>query len=133
MNKIILLGNLTRNPELRYSQGENPVAVTRFSLAVNRRFAQKGEEDVDFFNCTAFGKKGEFVSQYFQKGSRVLLSGRVQHDKYTNKNGERVRDVQVIVEEIDFAERKNSGTGGNGSAENSAETQFMDFPEGIEG
>ena len=108
MNKVILLGNLTRDPEIRYSQGEKSLAIARFSIAVNRRFARQGETDVDFFNCTAFGRQAEFVEKYFKQGSRMLLSGRIQNDNYTNKNGERVYSVQIIAEEIEFAERKST-------------------------
>lgn len=107
MNKLILMGNLTRDPEIRYSQGSN-MAIARFSIAVNRRFPREGEPDSDFFNCTAFGKQAEFVEKYFHKGSRMLLSGRVQNDNYTNKNGEKVYSVQVIAEDIEFAERKSA-------------------------
>ena len=109
MNKIILMGNLTRDPEIRYTQGENALAVARFSLAINRRFAKQGDTEVDYFNCTAFGKQAEFIEKYFRKGSRMLVSGRVQNDNYTNKNGEKVYSVQIIAEEIEFAERKGSG------------------------
>ena len=77
MNKVILMGNLTRDPEVRYSQGENSLAIARFSLAVNRRFARQGDTDVDFFNCTAFGKTAEFVERYFKQGSRMTLCGRI--------------------------------------------------------
>ena len=78
MNKVILMGNLTRDPEIRYSQGENSLAIARFSIAVNRRFSRQGDTDTDFFNCTAFGKQAEFVEKYFKQGSRMLLTGRVQ-------------------------------------------------------
>ena len=107
MNKVILLGHLTRDPEVRYAQGSN-MAIARFSLAVNRRFPREGEPDSDFFNCTAFGKTAEFVEKYFHKGSRMSLVGRVQNDNYTNKNGEKVYSVQIIAEEVEFAERKST-------------------------
>ena len=107
MNKVILMGNLTRDPEISYSQGSN-MAIARFSIAVNRRFARDGEDNTDFFNCTAFGKTAEFVEKYFHKGSRMLLSGRIQNDNYTNKNGEKVYSVRIIAEDIEFAERKST-------------------------
>lgn len=107
MNKVILMGNLARDPEVTYSQGSN-LAIARFAIAVNRRFARDGEDSTDFFNCTAFGKTAEFVEKYFHKGSRMLLSGRVQNDNYTNKNGEKVYSVQIIAEEVEFAERKST-------------------------
>ena len=116
MNKLILMGNLTRDPEIRYSQGSN-MAIARFSIAVNRRFPREGEPDSDFFNCTAFGKQAEFVEKYFHKGSRMLLSGRVQNDNYTNKNGEKVYSVRIIAEEVEFGSSKsddNAFSGGGG-------------------
>jgi len=142
MNKVILMGNLTRDPEIRYSQGENSLAIARFSIAVNRRFSRQGDTDTDFFNCTAFGRQAEFVEKYFHKGSRMLLTGRVQNDNYTNSNGEKVYSVQVIAEEVEFAERKstadaNANQGGNfgGGAPQpnaAANDDFMNIPDGIE-
>lgn len=144
MNKVILMGNLTRDPEIRYSQGENSLAIARFSIAVNRRFARQGDTDVDFFNCTAFGRQAEFVEKYFHQGSRMLLSGRVQNDNYTNKNGEKVYSVQIIAEEVEFAERKstadaNAAAGGQGGfgggapqPNAAANDDFMNIPDGIE-
>lgn len=141
MNKVILMGNLTRDPEIRYTQSENSMAIARFSLAVNRRFARQGDTDVDFFNCTAFGRQAEFVEKYFKQGSRMLLTGRIQNDNYTNKNGEKVYSVQIIAEEIEFAERKSTADA-NASAFQvggapqptaaKADDDFMDLPTGIE-
>ena len=133
MNKIILMGNLTRDPEIRYSQGENSLAIARFSLAINRRFAKQGDTEVDYFNCTAFGKQAEFIEKYFRKGSRMLVSGRVQNDNYTNKNGEKVYSVQIIAEEIEFAERKGNGqTSGGVQGPSEASNDFMNIPDGVE-
>ena len=143
MNKVILMGNLTRDPEIRYSQGKNSLAIARFSIAVNRRFSRQGDTDTDFFNCTAFGKQAEFVEKYFKQGSRMLLTGRVQNDNYTNKNGERVYSVQIMADEIEFAERKstadaNASRGasnfGGGAPEPAmaADDDFMNIPDGIE-
>lgn len=143
MNKVILMGNLTRDPEIRYSQGENSLAIATFSIAVNRRFSRQGDTDTDFFNCTAFGKQAEFVEKYFKQGSRMLLTGRVQNDNYTNKNGERVYSVQIMADEIEFAERKstadaNASRGasnfGGGAPEPAmaADDDFMNIPDGIE-
>ena len=144
MNKVILLGNLTRDPEIRQSQGENSLAIARFTIAVNRRFPRQGEPDADFFNCTAFAKQAEFVEKYFKQGSRMMLSGRVQNDNYTNRNGEKVYSVQIIAEEIEFAERKGTadanaaasrGNGGFGGAPEpamAADDDFMNIPDGIE-
>ena len=110
MNKIILMGRLTRDPEVRYSQGDSPIAVARFSLAVDRRIKRQGDPDADFFNCTAFGKQGEFVEKYLKQGTKIVVTGRVQNDNYTNKNGEKVYSVQIIAEEIEFAESKGTGS-----------------------
>ena len=107
MNKIILMGRLTRNPEVRYSAGENSTTIARFSLAVNRKFTKEGDKDkADFFNVTAFGKQGEFVEKYLQQGTKILLTGRIQNDNYTNREGQKVYSVQVLAEEIEFAESK---------------------------
>lgn len=143
MNKVILMGNLTRDPEIRYSQGENSLAIARFSIAVNRRFSRQGDTDTDFFNCTAFGKQAEFVEKYFKQGSRMLLTGRVQNDNYTNKNGERVYSVQIMADEIEFAERKSTAdanasrgasnfSGGAPEPAMAADDDFMNIPDGIE-
>lgn len=144
MNKVILMGNLVRDPEIRYSQGENSLAIARFSIAVNRRFPRQGEPDTDFFNCTAFARQAEFVEKYFKQGSRMLLTGRVQNDNYTNKNGERVYSVQIIAEEIEFAERKSTADANAGARSNggfgggapepamAADDDFMNIPDGIE-
>ena len=113
MNKVILLGNLTRDPEIRYSQGENALAIARFSIAVNRRFSRQGDTDTDFFNCTAFGRQAEFVEKYFHKGSRMLLSGRVQNDANAAAQG------------------GNFG-GGAPQPNAAANDDFMNIPDGIE-
>lgn len=145
MNKVILMGRLTRDPEVRYSQGASQTAVARFSIAVDRRFKREGEPDADFFNCTAFGKQAEFIERYLHKGTKVVLSGRVQNDNYTNKDGQMVYSVRVMVDEIEFAESKNAaaqnegGYGGNGgytggapAAASGAGDGFMNIPDGID-
>ncbi len=148
MNKVILMGRLTRDPEVRYSQGANQTAVARFSVAVDRRFKRDGEPDADFFNCTCFGKQAEFVERYLHKGTKILLSGRVQNDNYTNKDGQMVYSVRIMVDEIEFAESKNSagndggynnggynngGFGGNNApAASGAGEGFMNIPDGID-
>lgn len=147
MNKIILMGRLTRDPEVRYSQGASQTAVARFSLAVDRRFKREGEPDADFFNCTAFGKLAEFAERYLRKGTKVVLTGRVQNDNYTNKDGQMVYSVRVIAEEIEFAESKNASGGGNeggyhnnnggfggqsAPAPSGAGDGFMNIPDGID-
>ena len=114
MNKVILMGRLTRDPEVRYSQGASQTAVARYSVAVDRRFKREGEPDADFFNCTSFGKQAEFVERYLHKGTKVVLSGRVQNDNYTNKDGQMVYSVRIMVEDIEFAESKNASGGNDG-------------------
>lgn len=127
MNKSIFTGNLTRDPEIRYSQGTN-MAVAHFGIAVNRKFAKDGETDTDFFNCTAFGKTAEFIEKYFHKGSRIFLTGRVQNDNYTNKNGEKVYSVQIIVEDVEFGEKKSSQ-----ETTHDNNDDFVQIPEGQTG
>ena len=116
MNKVILMGRLTRDPEIRYTQGDNSMCIARFSLAVDRRFARNSQDGAtaDFFNCTAFGKLAEHVERFYRKGTKTLLSGRIQNDNYTNREGQKVYSVQIIAEELEFAESKNaSSAGGN--------------------
>lgn len=108
MNKVILMGRLTRDPEIRYSQGERSTAVARYSLAVNRTFKRDGEPDADFINCVAFGRQAEFAEKYFHKGIRIVITGRIQTGSYTNKDGVRVYTTDIIVEEQEFAESKAS-------------------------
>ncbi len=151
MNKVILMGRLTRDPEVRYSQGASQTAVARFSIAVDRRFKRDGEPDADFFNCTSFGKQAEFVERYLHKGTKIVLSGRVQNDNYTNKDGQMVYSVRIMVDEIEFAESKNAsagndggynnggynnggyaGGGNNAPAPSGAGDGFMNIPDGID-
>jgi len=108
MNKAILMGRLTRDPEMRYSQSATPVAVCRFSLAVNRRFKRDSEPDADFINCVAFGKTGEFIEKYFKKGMMLSLTGRIQVSSYDDKQGQKRWSTDVIVEEAYFTESKAS-------------------------
>ena len=109
MNKVIFMGRFTRDPEVRYSQGANPTAIARFTLAVNRRFKRDGEPEADFFNCTAFGKQAEFIERYMRKAVKVVVSGRIENDNYTNKEGQMVYSVKVMIEESEFAESKAAG------------------------
>lgn len=111
MNKVILMGRLTRDPEVRYAQSDSQLAVARFSLAVDRRFKRQGDAvTADFFNCTAFGKLGEFAEKYLKQGTKILLTGRIQNDNYTNKEGQKVYSVQIMADEIEFAESKGSSS-----------------------
>lgn len=144
MNKVILMGRLTRDPEVRYSQGASQTAVARFSIAVDRRFKREGEPDADFFNCTAFGKQAEFIERYLRKGIKVVVCGRIQNDNYTNKDGQMVYSVRVMIDEVEFAESKNAQnnndggynggyTGGNSApAPSGAGDGFMNIPDGID-
>ena len=113
MNKVILMGRLTRDPEVRYSQGERPTAVARYTLAVNRTFKRAGEPDADFINCVTFGRSAEFAEKYFRQGIRIVVSGRIQTGSYTNRDGVKVYTTDVVVEEQDFAESKAASTGYN--------------------
>lgn len=134
MNKVILLGRLTRDPEVRYSQGENPMAIARYTLAVDRRQAKSGngdEQTADFISCVAFGKGGEFAEKYLRKGVKIAVTGRIQTGSYTNKDGVKIYTTEVVVEESEFAESKNSSNG-NTSAGNSAGDGFMNIPDGID-
>lgn len=133
MNKVILMGRLTRDPEVRYAQGNDNMAIARYSLAVDRRFKKDGDEQTaDFINCIAFGKAGEFAEKYFRKGTKIAVVGRIQTGSYTNKDGQKVYTTDVVVEEQEFAESKNSGsTEGNQSALTNKNTDFMNIPDDI--
>ena len=97
MNKAILMGRLTRDPEVRYSQGEKAMCVARYTLAVNRRFRREGESEADFINCVAFGKAGEFAEKYFKQGTKIVIAGRIQTGSYTNREGQKIYTTEVIV------------------------------------
>ena len=133
MNKCTLIGRLTRDPEVRYTQGDNAMAIARYSLAVDRRFKRDGEPDADFINCVAFGKSGEFAEKYLKKGTKIAVVGRIQTGSYTNKDGQKVYTTDVVVEEQEFAESKNSGSSDNNqSAPVNKNTDFMNIPDGID-
>ena len=134
MNKVILMGRLTRDPEVRYTQGDNAMAIARYSLAVDRRFKKDGDEQTaDFINCIAFGKAGEFAEKYFRKGTKIAVVGRIQTGSYTNKDGQKVYTTDVVVEEQEFAESKNSGSSDNNqSVPTNKNTDFMSIPDGID-
>ena len=109
MNKVILMGRLTRDPEIRYSAGENQTAVARYTLAVDRRFRRQGDEQTaDFINCVVFGRGAEFAEKYFHQGIRIVVSGRIQTGSYTNREGQKVYTTEVVVEEQEFAESKSA-------------------------
>lgn len=108
MNKCILMGRLTKDPDVRYTKGDAPKAVGRFSLAVDRWPKREGQPDADFFNCTAFGKQGEFVEKYLKKGTKVIIEGRLQNDNYTNKDGMKVTATGIVLDNIEFCESKKN-------------------------
>lgn len=106
MNKTILMGRLTRDPEIRTAAGESGTVIARFTLAVNRRFRRDGEASADFINCVSFGKTAEFIEKYISKGRQICVSGRIQTGSYTNKDGQRIYTTEVVVEEVDFADSR---------------------------
>ena len=106
MNKVILMGRLTRDPEVRYSAGENSLAIARYTLAVDRRFRRDGEATADFISCVSFGRTAEFAEKYFRQGLKIVVSGRIQTGSYTNREGQKVYTTEVVVEEQEFAESK---------------------------
>lgn len=111
MNKVILMGRLTRDPEVRYTQGEQAMAVARYTLAVDRR-GKNQENSADFIQCVAFGKAAEFAERYLHKGTKIVLTGRIQTGSYTNKEGQRIYTTDVVAEDQEFAESKNAESGG---------------------
>ena len=130
MNKVIIIGRFTRDPEIKYSTGENATATARFSLAVNRRFKNKeGNYDADFINCVAFGKTAEFVEKYFTKGMAIGITGRIQTGSYINNEGQKVYKTEVVVEETEFVESKNKGTSDN--VPNNNANSNSDFEETV--
>ncbi len=150
MNKVILMGRLTRDPEVRYSQGDNPLAIARYTLAVDRRQSRSNngdEQTADFINCVAFGRTGEFAERYLHKGTKIAVTGRIQTGSYTNKDGVKVYTTEVVVEDHEFCESRNAasndggfGGGFNGgyAGGNNAPTPsgvgdgFMNIPDGID-
>lgn len=142
MNKVILMGRLTRDPEIRYSQGENSLAVGRFTLAVDRRFKRQGDDQTaDFINCVTFGKTAEFVERYLKQGTKIAGCGRIQTGSYTNKEGNRVYTTDVVLEEVEFAESKNAAANNQGGGFSGAQKPdpsqaavdgFMNIPDGLE-
>ncbi len=142
MNKVILMGRLTRDPEVRYSQGDNAMAIARYTLAVDRRQSrnnQNGDQTADFIQCVAFGRSGEFAEKYFRKGTKVLVTGRIQTGSYTNKDGQRVYTTDVVVEDQEFAESKSASQQNGGGfapadrpSPSDAGDGFMNIPDGID-
>ena len=139
MNKVILMGRLTRDPEVRYGAGENSTAVARYTIAVDRRFKRDGEQSADFIACVAFGRNAEFAEKYLRQGTKIVLTGRIQTGSYTNRDGQKVYTTDIVVEEQEFAESKAAAAGnggqGNYSRASSAPSDangFMNIPDGID-
>ena len=132
------MGRLTADPDVRYSQGENPTAVAKYTLAVDRRFKRDGEPTADFIRCVVFGKPAEFTEKYFRKGTKICISGRIQTGSYTNRDGQKIYTTDVIVEEQDFAESKSTAAQNNIQAGPSSygpapeSDGFMQIPSGID-
>ena len=148
MNKVILMGRLTRDPEVRYSQGDNAMAIARYTLAVDRRFNRNNndENSADFIGCVAFGKSAEFAERYLHKGTKIVATGRIQTGSYVNKDGVKVYTTDVVVEDQEFAESKASDNGNGAGTHASSGTRpatssrptpasaagFMNIPDGVE-
>ena len=135
MNRVILMGRLTRDPEVRYTQGNEPIAVARYTLAVDRRGRRQdgNEQTADFINIVAFRKAGEFAEKYFRQGMRVLVAGRIQTGSYTNKDGQRIYTTDVIVDEQEFADAKRAGAESSHDGGSSPiGAGFMNIPDGVE-
>ena len=142
MNKVILMGRLTRDPEVRYSQGEQATAIARYTLAVDRRFKRDGDQTADFIGCVAFGKLGEFAEKYLRKGTKVVVTGRIQTGSYTNKDGQKVYTTEVILDDQEFADSKGSASDMGGYAQSAPSQRpaptsaigdgFMNIPDGVE-
>ena len=140
MNKVILMGRLTRDPEVRYSQGESSTAVARFTLAVDRRFKKDGDQQTaDFISCVAFSRTGEFIEKYAHQGTKLVVEGRIQTGSYTNKEGQRVYTTDVVIENAEFAESKAAAANNEGSYQTARPEPssavgdgFMNIPDGVE-
>lgn len=136
MNKVILMGRLTRDPEVRYSKDESPLAVAHYTLAVNRPYKKAGSQETDFISCVAFGRSAEFTEKYLRQGMRIVISGRIQTGSYTNKNGAKIYTTDVIVEEQEFAESKKVNEKLAASSHSGLTIpesgEFVNIPEGID-
>ena len=131
MNKVIIIGRLVKDPDIRYSQGANTTCVARYTLAVDRKFKQEGQPTADFINCIAFGKLGEFAEKYLHKGVKIAVVGRIQTGSYKNKDGNTVYTTDVVVEEQEFCESKSQSNSQPQPAQ-SNDNSWLDIPDGIE-
>ena len=143
MNKVILMGRLTRDPDIRHTQGDNGMVVARYTLAVDRRGKRDGaEQQADFISCVSFGRAGEFIEKYVHKGTKLVVTGRIQTGSYTNKDGQKVYTTDVVSEDVEFAESKRASESYDGgtsysapapsSAPMAADDGFMNVPDGID-
>ena len=139
MNKVILMGRLTRDPDIRYSQGDNQMAIARYTLAVDRRYKKDGGEDnTDFISCVSFGKTAEFAEKYLRQGTKIAVEGRIQTGNYTNKEGQKVYTTDVVVDNTEFAESKSSSNSGGTQSMSKPDptsaigSDFMNIPDGVE-
>lgn len=131
MNKVIIMGRLTRDPEARFSAGDNPIEIVRFTLAVDRKYKKDGEPTADFINCIAFGKTAEVIEKYVHQGNKIAIEGRWQTGSYTNKDGVKIYTNDCMVESIDFCESKGSQQNTNSQPQNN-ENEFMRIPDNME-
>ena len=130
---MILMGRLCADPEVRYSQNENQTAVARHRLAVDRRFKREGDQTADFIPCVAFGKAAQFAEYYLHRGTKIIITGRIQTGSYTNKDGQKIYTTDVVVEDQEFAESKGASSGNGGTAPQAADPDgFMSLPDGID-
>lgn len=132
MNSVVLVGRLTRDPEVRYSQGETSTCIARYTLAVDRRYKREGEPDADFISCLAIGKSGEFAEKYLRKGTKIAIAGRIQTGSYTNKDGQKVYTTDIVVEAHEFCESRGNAQDTPQSSSNAQNDGFMNVPEGID-
>lgn len=132
MNKVILVGRLTRDPEIRYSQGEDSMVVGRYTIAINRRVKPDQEQTADFLRCIVFGRSAEFAEKYFRQGMRIAVSGRIQTGSYVNKEGIKVYTTEIVVEEQEFAESKAEAEGRPFHESTTNADGFMNVPDGLD-
>ena len=132
MNKVILIGRLVRNPEVKYTTGEKKTAIASFSLAVDRKFKQDNQPNADFINCKAFGKTGEVVEKYVHKGSKIGVTGRIQTGNYTNKDGVKVYTTDIMVEEIEFLDSKSASANNETGSLPTGNEDFMKINDSID-
>ncbi len=144
MNKVILMGRLTRDPDIRYSSGDNSLAIARYTLAVDRRFRRDSDQTADFISCVAFGRSAEFAEKYLHQGTKIAITGRIQTGSYVNREGNKVYTTEVVVEDQEFAESKNAQSAGGAAPSGDARRDaapaqeeplddgFMNLPDGLD-